>query len=107
MAHLAARQQPPIADVRIRDREAGDPRAFSVPFCRDSAALAVFDPAQRNGLDVTGNVDANNRFASELGRSLEDVDVRTVVMRLVEERPGDVDRRAHPLTAPWVSPSTM
>ena len=85
VAELAARQEPPVANLRVPNPKAGSPRACSVPLCRDSAALAVLDPAQCNGLDVTGNVNANDCFASELGRSLEDIDVRTIVVRFVEE----------------------
>jgi hypothetical protein len=89
--------------VRILDREARHPPPVPVPLRFDGSSLPVPDVAERDRVDRLYDAYAHDRLVAEVARTLEDVDVGAVVMRLVEENPV-LQRGAHPFTAPCVSP---
>ena len=102
---IAAEQEPPVANCRIRDRKLRDPPAVAVGLRIDDARLAVLDVAKLDVIDAL-RARAHDRVVAQLAGPLEDVELRAVVMRLVEDRRSLFDQ-AHPLTAPPVRPETM
>ena len=108
VADLAAGEQPAVARHGLPRRKASRPPAGAVRLRLRCARLPVLDPADGNGLDVLRHADAHDRFTARLVGALEHVEIRAVVVRLVEQRHGRLDlHRAHPFTEPAVRPETM
>jgi hypothetical protein len=110
---LAAREQEAVPRDGVPDRERRPPPgvAVSLPVDGrlDAARLAVaLVPQQHTFGGVSGgDAQAHHRLASELLRPLDDVQLRAVVVRTVQQLLHFRGDEGHPLTAPPVRPLTM
>ena len=114
VADRSAREQPAVARARVAHGEAGAIPGLALVLLVDRGQhrvrLAVHDRAEHDPIDLdpARDAQAHGRRVPELGRPLEDVRVRAVVVGPVEQR----RRRAHvgdrhPFTEPCVRPLTM